>query len=75
MKFRHGWLLKTAAVAVIVWMASNAALAQLSTQNLPGTFTQKGGLQQERQHQRCSCDAVENRNDAGRNDHRHRHVS
>jgi len=41
MKFRHGWLLKTAAVAVIVWMAGNAAFAQSKTQGSPGMFTEK----------------------------------
>jgi hypothetical protein len=42
MKFRHGWLLNTAAIAVIVWMTGNAAFAQSKTQNLPATFTMIG---------------------------------
>jgi len=41
MTFRHGWLLNTAAIAVIVWMTGNAAFAQSKTQNLPATFTMK----------------------------------
>src|SRR5215471_13916415 len=41
MKFRHGWPLNTAAIAVIAWMAGNAAVAQSNAQNSAGAPTIK----------------------------------
>jgi hypothetical protein len=41
MKFRHGWLLNTAAIAMIVWMTSNAAFAQIAPQNSAGNSALK----------------------------------
>ena len=41
MRFHHEWLLKTAAIAVIAWMAGNAAVAQSNAQNSAGAPTIK----------------------------------